>query len=579
VNQDAGGNPTDLHSGSAFRTRRWIKLTLLLLGGAMQLVRIFNVQSATGETPFLSANDRSRWCTVLSLTVNGSYVIDDVIEIRSEIPPNRRTWYTIDMVQHRGSDGKLHFYSSKPPLLPTIYAGIYWCVRSVTGATLTNDPFFVARIILIIANWLPMLFLWWLLLGWADRFTRPVQSNVARSAGVNFSEAEGLLKFVALAVFAVFGTFLSTFVVTLNNHLPAAISAAISLWAIEKVFRCRQSQGSNESPRASWFVLAGLATSFTAANELPAAAWVAFVAVALAIVDLRKTLVFYVPALIPVTVAFFGTNYIAHGTWRPAYSQRAVGTNITTIEMALPNDLSELKTTPIVERLKSFGIELSENSVIRKGRREGIWELWDEANQWRIALRSDGANQLGIYHWGDWYDYPNSYWVEGRKKGVDRGEPDRLKYVFHCLVGHHGILSLTPFWLFALLGAVAVMKLSVADPSDQGRLGWLSHPDRLLLLLITVTTVIVLGFYLTRPLEDRNYGGVCCGLRWSFWLIPLWFWLAARGMSLLKSTWGKVVVVTLLLFSIFSATYPWTNPWTSPWSYELLEKNESSKGT
>jgi dihydrodipicolinate synthase/N-acetylneuraminate lyase len=41
----------------------------------MQLVRILNVQSSTGETPFLSANDRSRWCTILALTVNGNGTI------------------------------------------------------------------------------------------------------------------------------------------------------------------------------------------------------------------------------------------------------------------------------------------------------------------------------------------------------------------------------------------------------------------------------------------------------------------------------------------------------------------------
>jgi hypothetical protein len=276
----------------------------------------------------------------------------------------------------------------------------------------------------------------------------------------------------------------------------------------------------------------------------------------------------YVPALLPVTIAFFVTNYLAHGTWRPAYSQRAVGAKIATMETPMPNDLSQLDTRPLVDLLRAHGVSISDNGLIRKGRREGVWELWDEASQWRIALRADSPSRLGIYHWGDWYDYPKSYWVEGRKKGVDRGEPDRLKYAFHCLVGHHGIFSLTPFWLLSVLGAYQLLK----RPRKLSFIkSWLSDPDRLMLLAISITSVVVIGFYLTRPLEDRNYGGVCSGLRWSFWLIPLWFWLAAHGISSVRTNMGKIVLLALLVVSVFSSTYPWNNPWTSPWYYNDSE--------
>ena len=80
--------------------------------------------------PFLSANDRSRWCTVRALVepdmrVEGApYAIDKVIQ-----DPN---WDTIDMVKHDG-----HLYSSKPPLMATLMAGIYWIIyhhyRDVAG--------------------------------------------------------------------------------------------------------------------------------------------------------------------------------------------------------------------------------------------------------------------------------------------------------------------------------------------------------------------------------------------------------------------------------------------------------------
>lgn len=552
---------------TANKTRRWIVLGLIVLASVIQLWRITHVRSNTGESPFLSANDRSRWCTILAITANGSYEIDDIIEIRDE-KTNRRTWYTIDMVQHRGPDGKQHFYSSKPPLLPTIYAGVYWLVRNTTGYGLLKDPFETAQIILVIVNFLPMLGLWWLMIRWAD------QADLDN------------WQFGILVVLATFGTFLSTFIVTLNNHTPGAISAAVSLWAAERIVVRRDL-------RSGWFILAGFATSFAVANELPALLWLVIVAGLLFMVDYRKAVLFHATAMLPVAIAFFATNYIAHGTWRPAYSQRAVGALITTMD--LPNDsedLSKLQISPIIEKLRPLGFELSDQSIIRKGRREAVWELWDETSQWRIALRKDGSNRLGVYQWGDWYDYPQSYWLEGKKKGVDKGEPSKLKYAFHSLLGHHGIFSLTPVWVIAVLGALITLRrggvsrsgidqaASASIQQSKSSIPTSTSPlslmvdrfgaERTLAAAIVLTSIVVIGFYLTRPLEDRNYGGVCCGLRWSFWLIPLWFWLAVRGMASVKNQLSKWVVIGLLLVGVFSAHYPWRNPWTSPWIDQWL---------
>ena len=73
------------------------------------------------QRPFLSANDRSRWLTIRSLVERGTYEIDAIV--------GEPTWDTIDMVQHRGRDGELHLYSSKPPLLATLLAGEYWAIN------------------------------------------------------------------------------------------------------------------------------------------------------------------------------------------------------------------------------------------------------------------------------------------------------------------------------------------------------------------------------------------------------------------------------------------------------------------
>ncbi len=522
------------------RTRRTILAILFPLAIGMQLFRILTVQSSTGETPFLSANDRSRWCTIFALAVNKSYEIDEIIEIRDP-KTKRRTWQTIDMVQHRAKDGKQHFYSSKPPLLSTIYAGVYWLIRGVTGATLSERPFVVARWMFVLVNLLPLVGLWWLMARWADQ------------------DWLNDWQYGLLVVFALFGTFLSTFVTTLNNHLPAAACIAISLVCAERIVL-------NGEQRVGWFALCGLATSFAASNELPALSWVAAVGLLLFTVNKSAALLVYMPALLPVTVAFFATNYLAHGTLKPPYAMRNVGRLIVSMdnteelrnciaESAGDNTDIDLQMNKVaISLLKSNGHDIGSQAIVRKARREGIWELWDEGTQRRFALKFDVKRPLlEIFEWGDWYDYPTSYWKDDRKRGVDRGEPNQAKYAFHCLLGHHGIFSLTPFWIVSLIGVLKTHK------NTNRRELWFKFA-------IVTVSMVVFAFYVTRPLEDRNYGGVTSGLRWVFWLVPLWYWLAVRGMG--DSRPGRiwsVLAIILLALSVFSATIPWTNPWTAPW--------------
>src|SRR6056297_1264255 len=100
------------------RQRRSIYTLLIVIATVLAAGQIATVSSREGDTAFLSANDRSRWCTIAALVEDGTYAIDRLIEIRDE--RGRRPWYTIDLVRHRGPDGELHYYSSKPPLLPTM---------------------------------------------------------------------------------------------------------------------------------------------------------------------------------------------------------------------------------------------------------------------------------------------------------------------------------------------------------------------------------------------------------------------------------------------------------------------------
>jgi hypothetical protein len=516
----------------------FLAVAIVCLGIAAQVIRIAQVQSPTGETPFHSANDRSRWCTIAALAIEGRYEIDNLLEIRQP-PKNRRTWYTIDLVRHRGKDGELHYYSSKPPLLPTMYTGVYLAVRQITGATLMKQTFFVARIMLLLVNLIPLVALWVVM---TRKALREHESNT--------------WAICVLAVFIAFGTFLSTFSNTLNNHLPAAVAAGISLWCLDRIIQRGQRQW-------YWFALCGLCTSFTAANEMPALSWLAIVAGLLLLIDARRTLYFYVPALLPVALAFFVTNYITHGVWRPAYTHRDLGAKLFELPVENGTSLTSLAVEKVVAACQENKLNVSPTSVIRPARRSDVYELWDEAGQQRLGLRLDQPDRLGVYQWDDWYDYPGSYWVNDRKMGVDRGEASKLIYAFHCLLGHHGIFSLTPFWFLAICGAVVGCRRYEKN--------LFASPQLLLVVAIVVTSLVCTAFYLARPLEDRNYGGVCSGLRWVFWMTPLWFWLACDGLKAVKHfAWRRLVELTLLV-SVVSANYPWSNPWTAPWLMQLWE--------
>jgi hypothetical protein len=192
-----------------------------------------------------------------------------------------------------------------------------------------------------------------------------------------------------------------------------------------------------------------------------------------------------------------------------------------------------------------------------------------------IAVTALGTNILAHGDWrtpyahrspGDnWYDYPGSYWLPESLHGIDRGEASPLRYALNVLIGHHGLFSLTPIWLLSVAGCLVWL---IRKPDEQH---WrdASATQRILAGLTLVTTVVVIGFYLTRPQMDRNYGGGTCCLRWLIWLTPLWLVTLAPAVDWLSERqWGRALCVALLLVSIFSATYAAENPWSHPWIFD-----------
>jgi hypothetical protein len=412
------------------------------------------------QRPFLGANDRSRWATIRSLVEHGTYAIDDVIK-----EPN---WDTIDMVAHddagngpaAGSSASMHFYSSKPTLLTTILAGEYWLIYHFTGATLGDHPYEIGRFMLITFNVIPLAIYLWLLGRMVERYGKTDWGRI----------------FVIAA--AAFGTFLTTFAVVLNNHVTGAVTALGAVYAAARIWY----DGRRE---LRYFIAAGLLAAATAADELPALSLFALLSAGVLWKAPKQTLIGYLPAALFVAAAFFGTNYLAHGSLRPPYMHRG-----------------------------------EKNSA------------------------------------DDWYQftYHNkpSYW--SAPKGIDLGEPSPAVYAFQALIGHHGVFSLTPVWILAIPGVIA--------------LGWgREYRLRALALLIAAVTIICVCFYLfVVPPIDRNYGGMTSGLRWVFWMAPLWLlallpaadWLAPRR-------WGRGVSYVLVGLSVLSTSYPLWNPWTYPW--------------
>lgn len=523
-------------SASSTGNFRWSVYGLLIAAsvGAMT-ARVMQVQSASraDPSPFLSANDRSRWATIRALVDEGTYAIDNVIF--KQDGQRDRAWYSIDVVHHKGPDGRWHYYSSKPTLLPTLLAGEYWLIQRLTGATLKDKPFYVARLMLVLTNVVPL---------------AVALAALAWLAEIYGTTDWGRLFMVACACG---GTLLTTFTVALNNHLPAAVGAAFTLACLLPI--CWQRQEDR------WrFVGAGLFSSFTAACELPALAFFAIVGAILLQRSPRQTLLWFLPPALLVAAGAVGTNYLAHGTWKPPYSQRHDGPVIATLpaEKHMPSITTGPLASDTRAAFAAAGLAVAEGSRLEESHAANRWVLVDpQASERYAVVKVD--DELQIRQWENWYEFPGSYWSGGELQGVDRGEESVAVYAFHCLIGHHGIFSLTPIWLLSVAG---LMISLVGRDRD-----WRSLAGAILLL-----SLVVLGFYLSRPQIDRNYGGVTCCLRWLLWLAPLWLVAmlpAADWMS--KSPRACWTSVALLAVSVFSATYSAMNPFSHPWLFEYWQ--------
>ena len=267
---------------------------LLLLVAASALIAVLIVRAPDS----FSVNDRSRWLTIRALVDTGTYAIGRRYPLEDGTYRDRGLvtepgWDTVDMVMHPNTG---RFYSTKPPLLTTVLAGEYWVLQRAFGWQIVHDRAAVTATILLSINWLP--FVVYLLL-----FARLV-------------ERLGTTAWGRLFVFATcaFGTFVSGFLVTLNNHTVAAAGALFAIYECLVIHL--------DGDRRWWrFLLAGLAVGWTACNELPAFALAAGVMLWLMWSSPRLTLLVALPAMLVPVAGYLYTQYAELGSIVPTYAR------------------------------------------------------------------------------------------------------------------------------------------------------------------------------------------------------------------------------------------------------------------
>lgn len=239
----------------------------------------------TEDNSLNMTNAGSRYATVEALVNHGTYAIDKT-RYGSDIA-------TIGMDSVKIGD---HYYSSKPPTLPTVTAGVYWCLKAVTGKDIRNDEKEVIRICNQVAMGIPHLF-------FLVYFYRLMLLFARRE--------EAVIAAVAAACFAFPGVGYAT---DMNNHSPAAAALIVGFY-----YACRIRHGVEVKSR-HW-LLSGLFCGLLPALDIPSFVISGAIGVYLFTCSSRKTLLWFVPAAMIPLFIHLGLTYIATGSIVPIYLQ------------------------------------------------------------------------------------------------------------------------------------------------------------------------------------------------------------------------------------------------------------------
>jgi hypothetical protein len=380
----------------------------------------------------LGPNDASRWDTVWSLTHGKGYVIDE------------SSYMTADKVYNHG-----HYYSTKPALLPAFVAAITSLASCATGATLPNQDYILIPIVVTIINVLPFVLVIYFFGKW-----------LADLSYSDFTKAFCLIT-------AAFGTYLTAYNTSLNNHTVAAVAVMLTMLSGSRI-------STDHAQNALHFFACGVLSAWVVANELPAGFFCVLTFGYLWKIDKVKTLKFFAPGALIVTILFFGCTFWATGGFVPYYLHKEL------------------------------------------------------------------------------YYYPDSFW--NHPTGISSAKDPLGVYILNFIVGHHGIVSLSPVLLLGLLGMFSPLT---------------SAPLRFGAIFLTI---INCAFVFS---TTHDYAGTCQGPRWFMWLIPIWlFCMPPITERLSRSTLGKCVLFESLVWSFGSVCYATfaspSGPWSVSWLHQLM---------
>lgn len=160
-----------------------------------------------------------------------------------------------------------------------------------------------------------------------------------------------------------------------------------------------------------------------------------------------------------------------------------------------------------------------------------------------------------------WYRFADSYWLN--PVGIDLADEPKVVYAANLLIGHTGILSLTPALVLGWMGMVrTAARAPDANPAGSAA--------RALAVLTSALTVITFAFYVTRT---HNYGGQTAGPRWFVWLVPLWLLtMLPEADRWATKVWQRRLAYAFLAFSIGTASHALANPWQFSWVFALFRR-------
>ncbi len=417
---------TNAHSGFKKVIPSALDFWLIVIGFVGCLTALLFFQARV-----FGANDGSRWDTVWSLTTGHGYVIDEA------------PYGTCDKVMKDG-----HFYSSKPALLPTLVAAMAYGLRPLCGDLGAQGGSLLMGVILWMLNVVPMAGLLCLY--------------------YNYLSAHGFSGFTAnyCMLAAAFGTFLTAYAITLNNHVVAAYCAFAALYCFLQIMEKRNGHG-------RYFIACGLFSGLAAVNELHAGTLPVLLLIYLSQVSPRQTLLAALPGLVLVVAVSLAVSYAAYGSICPFY--------------LMPQ----------------------------------------------------------------YYHYAGSYW--DHTVGIDAIHETKPVYLLNILIGHHGIFSHSPIFVFSVLGLLI------------GRVG---GALRRVAAICAMTTLLFI------TMATHNYGGVCQGPRWTFWLIPFglfglpWYIESRSDGRFLRL--AAILALDVSALSVAFAALDVRGPWSTSWVHLVV---------